>query len=100
MIIPNENLRMLCIENDWFTCGSNRQYEKLFQANRFGATIEQLTLIIWLCSDDVPNYRIREILEKAQKEYDDLMEQGEEEMTRHIANGERSADEIYCGYFD
>lgn len=100
MIIPDYDLRTLCIENDWFTCGSNRQYEKLFRANRLGASIDQLTLIIWLCSDDVPQYRIRETLEKAQKEYDDLMEQGERELNECIAKGERSSDEVYCGYFD
>ena len=29
--ISNEMLRQLCIENQWFTQGSNRQYEKLFE---------------------------------------------------------------------
>ena len=64
MIIPNDDLRMFCIENDYFTCGTNRQYEKLFQANRTGASISDISLIIWLCSDDVPKYEIREKLEK------------------------------------
>lgn len=46
-----ENLRMLCIQNNWFTEGSNRQYDKLFYANENGATIDEITTIIWLCSD-------------------------------------------------
>lgn len=71
MIIPNDDLRTLCIENDWFTCGTNRQYEKLFKANRMGADIDMISTIIWLCSDEIPKYKIRETLEQAQKEYDD-----------------------------
>ena len=99
MIIPNDDLRTLCIRNDWFTCGTNRQYEKLFEANRFGASLHDIVVIIWLCSD-VSMQQIREELEKAQKEYDDAMEKAESEMEAYIANGERSADEVYCGYYD
>lgn len=47
-----EELRSLCIRNKWFTCGSNRQYEKLFYANEGGALISEIATIIWLCSDD------------------------------------------------
>ena len=45
-------LRDLCIKNNWFTCGSNRQYTRLFDMARDGANVHDLTLIIWLCSDD------------------------------------------------
>ena len=51
-VSTTENLRNLCIENSWFTCGSTEQYEKLFYANEHNATIEEITTIIWLCSDD------------------------------------------------
>lgn len=44
-------LRELCIQNQWFTGGSNRQYEKMFQRASEGATLEELALIIWLCSN-------------------------------------------------
>lgn len=71
MILPNEDLRNLCIKNDWFTCGSNEQYEKLFESNRLGASIHDITIIIWLCTDDVPMFQIREELEKAIKERED-----------------------------
>lgn len=50
--VPNDKLRALCIKNNWFTCGSNAQYDKLFHANASGATIEEIATIIWLCSDD------------------------------------------------
>lgn len=48
---PDE-LRRLCIKNNWFTCGTNIQYEKLFYANENGYSIEEISIIIWLCSDE------------------------------------------------
>lgn len=51
-ITTRENLRQLCIRHDWFTCGSNEQYEKLFYANEHGCPLEEIATIIWLCTDD------------------------------------------------
>lgn len=51
MLITNEKLRQLCIENGWFTCGTNHQYEKLFYANEMGCPIAEIASMIWLCSD-------------------------------------------------
>ena len=48
---PDE-LRSLCIKNDWFTCGTCRQYEKLFQANEERASLDEIATIIWICSDE------------------------------------------------
>lgn len=45
-------LRQLCIDNDWFTCGTVEQYDKLFYANENGCPIEEIATIIWLCSDE------------------------------------------------
>lgn len=45
-------LRELCIKNEWFTCGSCRQYEKLFYANENGCPLQEIATIIWLCSDE------------------------------------------------
>ena len=64
-----ETLRQLCIKNDWFTCGSNRQYEKLFIANEENWSIDEITSIIWVCSDEVPYNAIYNELEKARKFY-------------------------------
>lgn len=50
--MDTETLRDLCIKNDWFTCGSNHQYYKLFDMNKAGCPIDELALVIWLCSDD------------------------------------------------
>lgn len=60
-IIPTYDLRALCIKHDWFTCGTNEQYEKLFYANSHGCSMEEIATIIWLCSDD--QHCRRDILE-------------------------------------
>ena len=52
--LDSSELRSLCIRNNWFTCGDIRQYTRFFQRNSEGATIEELSVIIWICSDDVP----------------------------------------------
>ena len=60
-----EELRNLCIENDWFTCGTNRQYDKLFYANENACPIEEIATIIWLCSnEECRRADVLEILEK------------------------------------
>lgn len=50
--IDNYKLRSLCIAHDWFTCGTNRQYDKLFEMNEQGASIEHIATVIWVCSDE------------------------------------------------
>ena len=55
-IASNEDLRLLCIKKNWFTSGSIRQYEKLFELNSNGATITKLATAIWICSDDSIEY--------------------------------------------
>lgn len=51
----------LCNENQWFTCGTNRQYEKMFDFVREAEIksltdnsddIKKLATMIWICSDD------------------------------------------------
>lgn len=64
--LSNAALRELCIQNRWFTCGSNRQYEKMFQRASEGATLEELALIIWVASD-VSRAEIENKLREAQK---------------------------------
>lgn len=93
-----EALRNLCIENNWFTCGTNRQYDKLFYANENGCPIEEIATIIWLCSDD--DCRRMDIL-------DTLIATHREHILNVIhANGDKekllhqSVEEIYNGYFD
>ena len=54
-IVPNDQLRELCIKNKWFTCGSNAQYDKLFEGNINSFTPMEIATIIWLCSDGTQN---------------------------------------------
>ena len=94
-ITTPEQLRKLCITKNWFTCGSYKQYEKLFQENELGASVEEITLIIWLCSDSTfTKDSIRADLETEWERYGEAL--GEQQ----VAEGERTADEIYCSYFD
>lgn len=90
---PDELLN-LCIRKDWFTCGSVRQYEKLFTANEELAPIEEIATIIWLCSDDCSRRDILDELMNVHEEYLECI------AYQYVADGERSADEVYCGYFD
>ena len=92
-------LRSLCIEKDYFTCGSNRQYDKLFYANEMGAPIEEIATIIWLCSDDDIHCR-RDIL-------DTLIETYKKHVLNVIAeNGDNeklltmTVEEVYNSYFE
>lgn len=61
-----ERIRELCIKEDWFTCGSTRQYEKMIDLVREGASVHDIALCIWLCSNDISyvkiELRIRKIL--------------------------------------
>ena len=59
-----EDLRILCIRMNWFNGGSNSQYEKLFDMNREGASLEELALVIWLCTPDRTREGILSILDK------------------------------------
>ena len=45
------DIRSLCIQNNWFTHGTNEQYERLFNMAESGADVHTLAAIIWTCSD-------------------------------------------------
>lgn len=63
--LGSSELRALCIRNNWFTCGDIRQYTRFFQRNSEGATVKELSVIIWICSDEVPYNDIYTALCKA-----------------------------------
>lgn len=50
--VTGDTIYELCVRNRWFTAGSTRQYAKLFEINRKGATLEELAMFIWVCSED------------------------------------------------
>lgn len=64
MKISSNKLYHLCNQYQWFTGGDCSQYEKLFEKNREGASLETLATIIWLCSSSYDEKQILEILEK------------------------------------
>lgn len=68
-IAPAEELRMLCIENDLFTCADNKQYERFFEMNEKGAELGLLASYAYACSDDISYSDVYDIFEKASKEY-------------------------------
>ena len=63
-VISAEALYSLCIRHRWFTCGTNRQYAELFNMLRDGASLDELALVIWICSDGFDREEIREELHR------------------------------------
>lgn len=68
-------LRMLCIQNNWFTGGTIEQYDKLFYANEHGCPIEEIATIIWLCSGESRRIDILDELKKEQNYHNRLTNQ-------------------------
>lgn len=92
------SLRELCIDHNWFTCGSNNQYTKLFYANEHGCPIEEIATIIWLCSDDeCRRADILDILISTHKEHvmSVIEERGDREKLLHM-----TIEDLYDSYFD
>lgn len=81
--ISNETLRQLCIENQWFTEGTNSQYERLFEMNSEGASIEHIAAVIWICSNADNNCRRDIILKLHEAGFTERMSMSEEE---HLAD--------------
>ena len=54
-----------CCKNNWFTCGSIEQYNKLFDMVREGSLLETLADCISVHSDNVSSDAVYEILEAA-----------------------------------
>ena len=66
-IFPMEQLCQLCIRKKWFSGGTSRQYDKLFDYNSdvmietvrdIADYFKNLSLIIWLCTADVSREEI------------------------------------------
>ena len=57
-------LRSICIANSWFTDGSITQYNKLFELNNNGASLEELALVIYICSSNATQENIIKTLKE------------------------------------
>ena len=66
--LTRERLYKLCNKHSWFTAGSNRQYEELFNLVDAMATTHEIAMVIWICSD-----RDRWSIEEIQKILDEKM---------------------------
>lgn len=93
-VCPNEELRKLCIREDWFNAGTNSQYDKLFLLNRESVSISEIALAIWLCTDGADRGDIYDKLIDANESYGLALGEAQQ------AAGERAADEIYCAQFE
>lgn len=72
-VCSNTDLRQLCIEYNWFTCGSCEQYDKMFYANENGCPLEEIATIIWLCSDGFCRRDILSILRLEREKFFSLI---------------------------
>ena len=91
-------LRHLCINNNWFTCGTCEQYEKLFYANEHGCPIEEIATIIWLCSDEeCRRADVLDILNDINKMHvmDVIERMGDKEKLLHT-----TVEDLYDSYFE
>lgn len=93
-VAPADDLRSLCIRKNWFTMGCCEQYMRMFDMNKEKRPLEEIAVAIWLCSTDVSRDEVQKELESLHENY--LMMLGEMQQ----AQGERDADEVYCGQFD
>lgn len=64
---------ILCNEKRYFTCGSNEQYNIMFDMVRNGAPANDIALVIFICSDtqreDVDFQTIKEEVEEIINSY-------------------------------
>lgn len=85
-------IREACIKNNWFTCGTNREYDEMFEMAKNAKPSDDLAVrnvieAIWFATEDdmdekngLINDTVRDILAKAWGIYPE-----EEEMTREQA---------------
>ena len=45
------DVQQMCIENDYFTCGCNFNYEKMFELVKADMPLNIIARCIWLCSE-------------------------------------------------
>ena len=53
-----QDVRNLCVKNNWFSCGCNSQYDKMFDRVREHAEVDEVATMIWLCSEGVTKEEI------------------------------------------
>ena len=90
----------LCNRERYFTCGSNRQYDLMFSMAKMPEmSTRDIAVMIFTCSDGKAS--LGRILNDLNEIYEEIREdEAIVRMEEQQAQGERAADEVYCGYFD
>ena len=53
VVCTNHDLRMACIDNHWFTAGSNFQYDRLLEmtSDSRNFRLKEISAVIYICSE-------------------------------------------------
>lgn len=51
-VLTVERVYRACNKYQWFTGGTNSQYEKMFNKIENGVSLKEVALMIWLCTPD------------------------------------------------
>ena len=99
-----DNLYRLCNREQYFTHGSNRQYDLMFSMAKMPEyTFRDIAMMIFTCSkipdgEDVNSF-FSDVQNQVETIYNDILEcEALARMEEQQAAGERAADEVYCSY--
>lgn len=97
--ILHSKIYELCNREHYFSCGSQRQYQRMFDmAVMPEMSVRDIAMMIFTCSEDTSLGRILSDLNKIMTDIEEC--EAAVRMEEQQAAGERAADEVYCGYFD
>lgn len=68
-VADTDSLIKFCVQKNWFTCGTCEQYMKMFDMNREKKPLEEIALVIWLCSEDVTREEVQKDLEELKEDH-------------------------------
>lgn len=58
MLISNDELLLIAKKNCWLLKGTPEQHSKIFFANSNGASVDDLSCLLWLCALDIWSARL------------------------------------------
>lgn len=92
-----DKIYRLCNREQYFTCGSNRQYDLMFSMAKMPETsTRDIAIMIYTCSDGKAS------LGRILNDLNEIMSEIEEDeamcrMEEQKAEAQRAADEVFCG---
>ena len=66
-----DEIYALCVRNNWFTCGTAEQYERMFRMVELGYSARDVAMVIWFCSAGVGFNSVYEKIRKAYRKCKD-----------------------------